>query len=305
MAGTKVSQYKETTTIRTNDYILFAQPDLGTNAKISVLHFTNSIFLSGLQTIKPSFYSNYNASVSEQFYCMNGTNQLVTMPDATVSAGRILRFSCTNANAIWVLTNFNGAQTMRDGFSLSYTNVGVNEVGFISDGSAWWLASKGKIRLANASWSCSTNITFPNVTNMVTLDTPENNNGIGIGLDNSAWFTPGVGSRIWITNQGQYMITFSAMWSKVGGGSANGDVWLRQDGVIVPRTATIFTIQNATSTNVMTVNFIMPVTKTTYFDLVGACPDGSALMQAMPAVNSPFQRPAAPSIIVTVNKVSD
>lgn len=68
---------------------------------------------------------------------------------------------------------------------------------------------------------------------------------------------------------------------------------------------TLMTIQNATSTNVMTVNFIMPVTGVTYFDLQGACPNGTAQLQAMPAITSPFNRPACPSIIVTVNKVSD
>lgn len=259
-----------------------------------------------IQTLYTNGYTL--CTTNKQFYFVNSsTNPLFVLPNAANVPGVIYRFSTTNYGANFIITNATGTQTIANGSYLSYTNTdnGIKVTSFISDGAHWWLASKGKTTLPNASWSCSTNTTFVNVTNTVTLDTTENNNGQGIYLDNSAWFTPGVGSRIWVTNAGQYMITFSAVWSKVGGGAANGDIWLRQNSVDVPRTMTLMTIQNATSTNVMTVNFIMPVTGVTYFDLQGASPDGTAQLQAMPAITSPFNRPACPSIIVTVNKVSD
>lgn len=245
---------------------------------------------------------------TNEYYLVNAyTNPLFVLPDASTVKGQKFEFTTTNQSCFFIVTNKTGTQTIANGSSLSYTNNnnGQKVVAFISDGAHWWLATKGRTILPSASWSCNTNITFPNVTNMVTLDTQEANNGVGITLDNSAWTTVGVGSRIWVTNAGMYLLTFSAMWAKTGGGSANGDVWIRQDGTMIPRTMTLQTIQNATSTNVMTVNFILPVTKTTYFDLVGASPDGTAHMQAMPAITSPFARPAAPSIIVTMQKTSD
>lgn len=245
---------------------------------------------------------------SKQVYLVNAyTNPMFVLPDASTVVGKQFTFSTTNRGATFIVTNATGTQTIADGTSLSYTNNdnGLKAVNFISDGAAWWLGSKGRTTLPCASWSCSTNTTFANVTNTITLDTTEMNNLSGIYLDNSAWYTAGVGSRMWVTNPGVYMLTFSAVWSKVGGGSANGDIWLRQNGTDLPRTMTLFTIQNATSTNCMTVNFMLPVTGVTYFDLQGASPDGSAQLQSMPAITSPFNRPACPSIIVTLNKTSD
>lgn len=276
----------------------------GTETVGGTLSATNGLVLQ----MKPSFTTNFTCTTNLQFYCLNGNGQIITLPNAANVPGVVYTFSTTNKLAIpFIVTNSTGTQTIADGASLSYTNNdnGIKVASFISDGSAWWLTKKSRTTLPSASWSCSTNITFGSVTNMVTLDTTEANNGVGITLDNSAWATAGVGSKIWVTNAGMYMLTFSAVWSKVGGGAANGDVWIRQDGVTIPRTMTLGTIQNSTSTNVMTVNFILPVTKTTYFDLVGASPDGLAQMQAMPAITSPFARPACPSIIVTINKCSD
>ncbi len=161
------------------------------------------------------------------------------------------------------------------------------------------------IILPNASWSTATNTTFPLITNTVTLQTEEHGDPTGsIYLDNSAWFTLGVGTRIYITNVGDYNIMFSAVWSKGAGAPSNGDIWLRKNGAEVPRTATLMTIQ-ANATNVMTVNFFTRVTATSYFDLQAASTDGNGLLQAMPAITTPFHRPAVPSIIVTVNKLSD
>lgn len=279
---------------------------------------TNNLTLNGTLTV-----SNITGNFVHSLYATNGytvcttakdvylvnayTNPMFVLPDATTVKGQEFIFSTTNRGAFFIVTNATGAQPVADGTSLSYTNTdnGLKVVRFISDGSAWWLSSKGRVTLPCASWSCSTNTTFANVTNSITLNTVEMNNLSGIYLDNSAWFTAGVGSRMWVTNPGVYMITFSAVWSKVGGGAANGDIWLRQNGTDLPRTMTLQTIQNSSTTNVMTVNFMLPVTGVTYFDLQGASPDGSAQLQAMPAITSPFNRPACPSIIVTLNKTSD
>lgn len=244
-------------------------------------------------------------TTNRQTYLLSGTNELVTLVNAANVPSVIYRFSSTNQNGSFIITNATGAQTIRDGAALSYTNSGVGEVGFISDGAHWWLASKGKTELPNASYSTSTNTTFPLITNTITLQNIDHSGTTqGIGLDNSAWWTFGVGSRIWITNSGDYMLTFSAVWAKGAGSPSNGDIWLRKNGTDVANTATIMTIQQ-NATNVMTVNLFLTVTSPSYFDLQGASTDGNGLLQALPAITSPFKRPAMPSIIVTVNKISD
>lgn len=264
--------------------------------------------LTATNGIIQTTYSTNGVTVcttNRQFYLLSGTNELVTLVNAANVPRVIYRFSSTNQNGSFIVTNATGTQTIRDGSALSYTNFGVGEIGFISDGAHWWLASKGKTIFPNASWSTSTNTTFPNITNTITLQTTDHGGSSqGIGLDNSAWWTAGVGSRIWITNSGDYMLSFSAVWAKGAGSPSNGDIWLRKNGTDVPNTATIMTIQQ-NATNVMTVNLFLTITAPAYFDLQGASTDGNGLLQALPAITSPFNRPAMPSIIVTVNKISD
>lgn len=261
-----------------------------TNGVIQMVYATNGVTV---------------CTTNRQTYLLSGTNELVTLVNAANVPNVIYRFSSTNQNGSFIVTNATGTQTIRDGAAKSYTNFGVGEIGFISDGAHWWLASKGKTVFPNASWSTSTNTTFPNITNTITLqNTDHGGDSQGIGLDNSAWFTFGVGSRIWITNSGDYMLTFSAVWAKGAGSPSNGDIWLRKNGTDVANTATIMTIA-ANATNVMTVNLFLNVTAPSYFDLQGASTDGNGLLQALPAITSPFNRPAMPSIIVTVNKISD
>lgn len=96
-----------------------------------------------LQNVKTTFSTNFTTTTNFNFYLLNGTNQLITLPSAASSSNTIFRFSMTNGYGSFVITNSGDGAKIRDGKSLSYTNIGINEVGFLSDGSNWWLASKG------------------------------------------------------------------------------------------------------------------------------------------------------------------
>lgn len=274
------------------------------DASFPSLKATNGV----IQMVKPSFTTNFTCTTNLQTYLLNGTApQIITLPNAANVPNVVYHFSTTNDSASYIITNATGTQTVSDGKSLSYTNSGSGKgvVSLMSDGAHWWLMAKGKTRLPCAQFSTSTNTTFVLITNTITLETTDFNNNLGIGLDNSAWFTAGVGSRIYCTNLGAYMITISAIWSKTSGSADNGDIWLRQSSIDIPNSMTLLTIPN-TATNVMTVNFLVNVvTNNTYFDFQGASTGGAGQLQAMPAITSPFNRPACPSVIVTVNKISD
>lgn len=261
-----------------------------------------------IQMVKPSFTTNFTCTTNLQTYLLNGSGpQIVTLPNAANVPNLVYHFTTTNDVCSYILTNATGAQTIADGKSFSYTNSGSGKgvVSLMSDGAHWWLISKGKYRLPCAQFSTTTNTTFANITNCVTLQQTDLNNGLGIGLDNSAWFTAGVGSRIYCTNLGVYMLTISAIWSKTSGTADNGDIWLRQSGIDVPNSMTLMTIANS-ATNVMTVNYnVNVVTNNTFFDFQAASTGGAGILQSMPAIASPFNRPACPAVIVTVNKMSD
>lgn len=279
---------------------------LGTTNPSVPLEVSGNAIVSGTFTatngvqlmVKPSFTTNFTCTTNLQFYLCNGTNQFVTLPNAAYVPNVIYRFSSTNGNALVVITNATGAQTVRDGTSLAITNIGIGEIGLLSDGAAWWIASKSKVVLPNASWSTSTNIALSADTpKLITYDTSEFNNSQGIRLS-------GTGS-LYITNSGQYFITYSAV---VNGGGNNTalSIWARQSGVDMPRTRTRQVFTSATAQQCLTVNYIFNVaTNNTYFELWAASHDASASLVAEAANPTGYTAPAAPSIIVTINRISD
>lgn len=232
-----------------------------------------------------------------QIYCVNGTNQLITLPDCTkIPVGQIIRFSSTNGYASFVLTNATGSQTIRDGSSLDYKSSGVSSVAFFNDGSAWWIASKAKTIWPNASWSTSTNVPFAVAgSNYITFDTLETSNAQGISLTN--------GRQIYVRDPGQYLLTFSLVM-QVGHNNDTNRVWLQQSGINIPRTRTDVKMTSTAEQTVMTVNFILPVTTNlTWFGICLRSTDTGAQLVTGAAASAIM--PAMPSAIVTVNKISD
>lgn len=250
-----------------------------------------------LQT-KSSFFTNFTAIPSIQVYCCNGTNQLITLPDCTNTTPYIIyRFACTNKYGSFTLTNANGVQTIRDGLSLSFKQVGIGSPSFFHDGAAWWPAARTKIVMPSASWSTTTNIPLTSVvaSNIITYDTPEFNNSQGIALVN--------GSDIYATNAGDYLLTYSAMCN-AGHNNDWMSIWLVKDGTNVARTRTDVCFSTTAVTNCVTVNYFVSVGSVpSYFRLVGrALSTGNAIVGAAATATN---GPAAPSIIVTINRISD
>lgn len=254
--------------------------------------------------IKKSFSTNYTVNPLQTFHMLNGTNQVITLPTAASSSGVIYRFSMTNGYGSFVITNAADSATIRDGTSLSYTNIGVNEVGLISDGSNWWLASKGHQVFPCASWSLANTISpaQDTITN-IPFTQLEFNNSQGISLLTKAGYTGA--TEIHVTNSGTYMITFSAVLKGAAGGSVLS-IWLRKDGSDVARTRTDQGFTGATAQQCMTVNYFVQVTAPCYFELVAASHDATPPTIVAAAANpTGYTAPAMPAIIVTINRVSD
>lgn len=267
------------------------------------LSVTNGI----VQQVKDSFSTNYviGANTNQQFFLLNGTNQLVTLPAASGVKGIIYRFSMTNGLGSFVITNAADGAKIRDGVSMSYTNIGVNEVGFMSDGSNWWLASKGKQIFPSASWSLTNTISpaQDTITN-IPFTTLEFNNSQGIALRTKAGFTGA--TELAITNAGTYLITFSAVLKGAAGGSVIS-IWLRKDGADLPRTRTDQGFTGTSAQQCMTVNYFVSVgTTPSYFELCAASHDATPPTIVSAGANpTGYTAPAMPGVIVTINRVSD
>ncbi|MBA3706872.1 MAG: hypothetical protein H0W84_13515, partial [Bacteroidetes bacterium] len=129
------------------------------------------------------------------------------------------------------------------------------------------------------------------------LITYETNEGINL-ITHSTTVNP---SRIIIQQQGNYLITFSA---ELHGASADVDIWIRQNGVDVDRSNSRSSLQNSSDYRLLVVTFVVPALAGDYFELVQSSTNTSAGIVVIAAGTSPT-RPSIPSIIVTINKISE
>lgn len=136
----------------------------------------------------------------------------------------------------------------------------------------------------------------------ITLDTVEVTDGVTLSN----------GSRIVLPIVGDYLLTFSAMLVTNSNQPQSVDIWLRKNGTGAEVRSSTHMHVAKNNTNVMTVSFIITATaQNDYFQLMmcassaidtaGVADTGIAAVAGSAA--NPL-RPAAPSILVTVNKIT-
>lgn len=265
---------------------------------------TNFNAINGvLQNVKTSFSTNFTCTTNQQVYFCNGTNQLVTLPDASTCASVIYRICVTNGWAKVIITNATGTQTIRDGSSLSHTQIGIGNPAFISDGAHWWPASKIKNIMANAQFSCTTNIplTSAAVAYPVTFNSTDFNNSQGIALLAG---TNGLLSKMWITNSGQY--EFSPSIVITFGGNNTVTTWFRSNGTNISNSATAIKGAAGGSIRCVTIPFLVTVTQPTAFEIWCLSSNtGDSLSIQAAGGSAPDDYPLSPSVICPVKKISD
>ena len=156
-----------------------------------------------------------------------------------------------------------------------------------------------QVALVSLSGSFSSSVTQPmagaNQPKAIAYNTVETSNGIM--FDNT------VPSRILIPHEGLYELNFSVQIDQNTGGTTPFDVWLRVNGVDVPRTATQATISGQQGETFIFVNFFLELLQGDYVEVVYASAEPTLAVTAFPAwttPTNPYARPAIPSIITTI-----
>lgn len=277
-------------------------------ASLVASNVTASGFISATNNItwqaKATFTTNFTATTNIAIYCCSGTNQLITLPNCTTTPPfQIYRFSSTNGYGSFILTNATGTQTIRDGTSLSFTQIGIGSPSFYHDGAHWWPAARTKTIMANAQFSCSTNIpmTAASTAYPVTFNSTDFNNSQGIALLAG---TNGLLSKMWITNSGEYEFSPSIVINF--GGNNTVTTWFRSNGTNVPNSATAIKGAAGGSIRCVTIPFEVNVTQPTAFELwVLSSSTGDALSFQAAGGVAPNDYPLSPSVICPVKKISD
>lgn len=262
---------------------------------------TNGVLLQ----VKPQFTTNFTCTTNLQTYLCNGTNQLVTLPNAAYVPNVIYRFAVTNGWAKIIITNATGAQTIRDGTSLSFTQVGVGSPAFFSDGAHWWPAARTKLIIPNAQFSCSTNIplTLATTSYAVTFNSTDFNNSQGIALL-AGTNVNGFASKMWITNSGQYEFSPSIVINF--GGNNTVTTWFKKDDVNIPNSATAIKGAAGGSIRCVTIPFVVSVTNPASYEIwVQSTSTGDSLSIQAAGGAAPNDMPLSPSVICPVKKISD
>jgi collagen type VII alpha len=152
----------------------------------------------------------------------------------------------------------------------------------------------GGIQGYRGVFSDTTTQTITNATTAGAAWTFDTDELIGFGVSRG---TPT--SRIVIANAGTYNIQFSAQLTHTTGGSTTAYIWLRRNGVDVPRTNTSIVLKN-NEYSVAAWNFVYDVSAGDYFELVAYATGTGAQIVAY----TPTGEPTIPSVILTVTQVA-
>ena len=109
-------------------------------------------------------------------------------------------------------------------------------------------------------------------------------------------------SRIYVAQTGIYNFQFSAQLDKTGGSASAVYIWPRVNGVNLPDSATKIVIDGPNNEIVAAWNFVLVMQANDYFELAWEAADTNVVIPYVAAINN---RPAIPSIILTVTWVSN
>lgn len=138
-----------------------------------------------------------------------------------------------------------------------------------------------------------------NTPRAITYNTIETSNGIT--FDNT------IPSRVLVPRDGLYEVNYSIQFDQNSGGVNTFDVWLRKNGVDIPRSGTQGTITGQQGETFMFVNFFLELLNTDYIEVVYASEEATCGPTAFPAwttPTNPYTRPAIPSIITTIKLIT-
>lgn len=111
-------------------------------------------------------------------------------------------------------------------------------------------------------------------------------------------------SKIQVTYDGIYNFDFSAQLEKSGGGNDDIDIWFRYNGQNIDFSNTRVTLQGNNAKSVASWNFIQSMTASSYLQICWSSSDTGVSILSLGTQSSPT-RPAIPSIILTVDKISN
>lgn len=139
----------------------------------------------------------------------------------------------------------------------------------------------------------------PNTPTAITFDTIEyESSGHYVTIRNN--------SQITALRKGIYLTGFSLQLDQATGGVSSCDIWLRKNGVDIPRSASQVTITGQQAETFPFFGTILNLEKDDYVEVIFASPEATLHVATFPAIVRPpdaYTRPEIPSIIAYFYRV--
>ena len=135
-------------------------------------------------------------------------------------------------------------------------------------------------------------VTGEDIATVVTFDVIEDINNIEL-VDST---------KITVLESGDYFFQFSGQVFKTGASHAQADIWLRKNGIDIPRTNSRATLQGNPNEILVTLAYILDLEPEDYVEIVFSSDDDEVQLVNQSSLTTPT-RPNIPSIIATINLV--
>lgn len=132
--------------------------------------------------------------------------------------------------------------------------------------------------------------------NLITVNNSDpSNNQVVIGATSS---------QIKVLNAGVYNIQFSIQFDKSDGGKDEANVWIRKNGSNIDDSNSLFSLEGNNDKVIGALNFMLELAANDYIELAWSSADIDLYLHHDAAGTSPT-RPATPSVIITVQQVTN
>jgi hypothetical protein len=152
--------------------------------------------------------------------------------------------------------------------------------------------SQNHMPYATFSSTTNTSVTAANTATVAPFNTVEDSNKINL-VD---------GSKMQVLETGDYFFQFSAQFSKTGSSAAQADIWVRKNGVDIPRSNSRVTFSGNPNEVLVSVSFIVDLDKNDYIQLYFSSADSGTKLTTHTGLTTPT-RPDIPAIIATLNLI--
>jgi hypothetical protein len=195
------------------------------------------------------------------------------------------------------LTKFNGQHLIYNSSRMVWENRNLSSVSgdFSVNGN---LSATGNVSMKRAYGMFSDNITrgTASTTNSYPIRFNTTEDSYGIHIVNL--------TNITFDHSGDYLIELSAIFLVTTGQNKHVNIWIRKNGVDIPRSNTIAEFPAANVETVITVPFIVDFHANDYLSVVWAADSTAVQLYSTAAKTNPII-PETPSIILTVSKISE